>query len=243
MTDNEYTKEFSGFSSSLIDEVLFNENDDTVILDVNDWMYRYSGVKHVDVADLVSADSVGGYYNTYFKEKFGPGEKLGFYSEVEVILVPVKKDQSVPTTPKNLVEASGMRVVNINNYGKAVPTAAGDYAHLSVVPDREGPAEATTREYSLNVFDQSVSGAPVATSDEPTKEYSLNLPGLSVVADDDVLDLTFVVHFTLKGVDGKYKFVAEYAETVEDAIEELHTYVSRMGASGKVKKVVVKFND
>lgn len=217
----DYTKEFV-VSSSLIDSVHFNENDGTVVLDVNDELYRYSGVNGQDVSALVRADSVGAHYNKVFKPTFGPAEHLGYWDDLEPNLVPVEKDQSVPTTPKGLYLVDG-----------------------SEAPEVDAP----TKEYSLSVFDNTVSGAPLrvveGSDEEPTKEYSLSFedeaPEVSAAEGiEGVREI--VVHFTLDSFDRKFKFTAEGATSVEGAIEELNDYVSKMRATGRVRKVVVKFD-
>jgi hypothetical protein len=269
----EFTKEYLDVESSVIDEVYFNENDNTAVLDVNDWLYLYSNVQASDIGDLLNSDSVGAYYNQVFKEKFGPAEKLGHYTDWDGVNVPVYKDQSTPTTPKGLVITGETKTYHgaVNSLRETAGAYAGSYVgpHLTVAADNvyafpggrletvrtetgldsvltldsDGP----TREFSLNpvppVFDQSVSGAPIAVSDEPTKEYSLKaLPdvGIEPVTEDDD-SVSIRVHFTLKGhEDNVYKYDAD-ATNVDDAIEELHDYVSLIGTTGRVKKVVVKF--
>lgn len=233
----EFTKEFD-VSSSLIDSVYFNENDKTVVLDVNDELYRYSNVSEGDVSALVRGGtgslrdgSVGAYYNRTFKTTFGPGEHLGYYEDFDPEQVSVRKDQSVPTTPKGLVDAPTLSVVRGENSRDSVLTVApGGFV--------SAPADEPTKEFSLSVFDNTVSGAPVAVSDEPTKEFALT------VVEDDAAPVregvSVTVHFRLEDSDKKYKYKAE-ASDVYDAIEELNQYMLKVGARGDVVKVVTKF--
>lgn len=193
----EYTKTFTVYST-LIDGVYFNENDNTVVLDVDDTLYRYSNVSHADVAELVKADSVGAYYNQTFKPTFGPAEKVGYYTDVHYHSVPVKKNS--PGTPKGLTE-DATNTVN---------------AYVFTTPSTATASSAPTKEFSLN--------------SEPT--------GVETVTTDDSVRVR--VHFTLNGSEDTYKYDAT-ATDVNDAIEELHEYVKRVNARGKVTKVVVRF--
>jgi hypothetical protein len=243
----EYTKEFF-VSSSVIDAVYFNENESSVVLDVNDELYEYTGVDSFEVAKLVkggNTGSIGNYYNTIFKTKFGPGKHLGYYNDWDAVEVPVEKNNSTPTTPKGLVYASTHTEVS------------EDKSTLTNVLDLDEP----TKEYSLAPVatpdkERYGDGEPLFVNDEPTKEYSLATPDNTgwaldfnfddeVPAEDDVKGIDgvreIVVHFTLDNFsDRKFKYTAE-STSVEAAIEELNDYVSKMHARGRVRKVVVKF--
>jgi hypothetical protein len=195
----EYTKKFD-VVSSVIEGVYFNENDNTVVLDVNDTLYKYDNVGGLDVGALAVADSVGAYYNQTFKKKFGPAEQLGDYDEFDFVQVAVDKETATAGVAKDLTD--------------------------------------NTKEYSLSLPDPE----PVVLDDPSvTKEFSLSFDEIAPEVPaplEGVKKIT--VHFTLDGYDRVYKYVAN-ALTVEDSIEQLHHYVSALGARGKVKKVVVKF--
>ncbi len=223
-----YTKEFS-VSSSLIDSAWYNENDETLVLDVDDELYRYSGVPGEAVSALVrggDTGSVGAHYNRVFKKAFGPGEHLGFWDTVEPVWVHVIKNTPTPTTPKGLVDISFNDVVDaVDNY-----------------LDSQAP----TKEFSLNSEPTVVKFDPPLVVDvsEPTREFALSFDeGAPSVAEVEGLDnvKAIVVHFTLSG-DKVYKYKARTSHNVEDAIEELNDYVSLVGAKGRVRKVVVKFD-
>ena len=196
MVDFYYTKHF-GVSSSLVDDVYYNENENFVVIDLDDAMYKYDGVTSEDVTALVKgADydgSVGKQYNFVFKTKHGPGEYLGQWDDVDYDLTaPIAKTGGVPKDLTNATTISGQTVTGT----------------LSSVP--------------------------------ATKEFSLKTPpALKVVTSEDD-SVSIRVHFRLDGSDEKYKYDAD-ATTVDEAVEELNKYVSRLKARGVVTKVVVKF--
>jgi hypothetical protein len=84
-------------------------------------------------------------------------------------------------------------------------------------------------------------GTVIARSNEPTKEYSLQpVPEKPAVTDNGVAGV--IIEFTLDGIEGKTFTFDALSVTVEDAIEELHNYVSRIGTTGKVVKAVINFD-
>lgn len=131
----EYTKSFS-VSSTLVDGIYFNENENYVIIDLNDELYKYDNVTADDVAALVRGDagSVGAYYNKYFKAKFGPGTHLGEWDDWDLESVPVNKE--TPGTPKDLTN------LNVDAFA---PTKEYSLADIST-PITNG---VSTKEYSL----------------------------------------------------------------------------------------------
>lgn len=167
MTSFKYTDEYS-VDSTVIDEVYYNANANTAVLDVSDYLYEYSNVSEKNIKALVDADSVGAYYNTTFKPVHGPGVLLGFWSKV-------------------------------------------DYQRV-----------------------------PLVTQPETTKEFSLASVPAPVKVDNS--GTTYDVHFTLDGYDKVYKYKGLKVGSVDEAIESLNDYVVRLGAKGKVVKVVVKFD-
>lgn len=237
-----YTKSFET-SSAVVDTAYYNENTGEVLLDLNDKMYLYQNVPSEAVALLVRGGehgSVGRHYNEVFKPAFGPAEHLGWYDDVETFQVVKEKTDTTAPTPKGLYTTPDSIRISMADSAYA-GSAVGP--HLTVAADNSD----ATPEFSLNVFDHSVSGSPVTVEDEPTREFSLNL-----VTDEDEADTSgedpygvskVVVHFTLDAYsDRVFKFVAVDSKTVEGAIGELNAYVSKMGATGLIKKVVVKFD-
>jgi hypothetical protein len=234
MTINfDYTKYYP-VNSSAVDAVFHNENDNTLVIDWDDELYRYSAVTKAE-ADAVAAGNYGlntggsvGRSCQNLKAAKGPGEYLGTYDEDEVYENRVEVKQSVGV-PKDFVTTAG---VTLNN----VSTINGEPVGLP-----NGP----TREYSLKtpaVETVNVGGALSGNDEEPTKEYSLRTPEAPAAAGlDDAAGETYTVFFTLDDGDREYEFNADDALDLEDALEELNEYVSRVGARGKVRRVVVNF--
>lgn len=145
MNDFTYTEEFY-VVSSLIDSVYYNANDRTAVLDVNDRIYRYSDVDRDDVEALAngrdSNGSVGAHYNRVFKTKYGPGEYLGDYDEVDYDIVPVEGKP----TPKDLREDNSPEPSN-----RFAFVSEGSTTEWSLgTPDTASTATAT-KEYSLTL--------------------------------------------------------------------------------------------
>lgn len=190
MTNFEYTKTFD-VDSSLIDEVFYNANDNTVVLDVNNEMYRYSNVTLQAVEDLVNGKgyngSVGAHYNSLFKKTYGPGEDLGGWYVVDGIKVPVQNDWS----------------------GTAVPKAM------------------TTNEARVD-------------NNLPTVEYSLQ-PLADFKSDAEAVRST--VFFTIYGTGDKVFEYKSNKDEVAEAVAEVNDHVSKIGAHGKVLKVVFEFSE
>ena len=133
------TKSFT-VSSTLVDQVHFNENENYAVVDLNDELYLYRGVSADDVAALVRGEngSVGAYYNRHFKTKFGPGEHLGTWDDWEFETVPVNKDTA--GTPKGLTTTAG--TVYTAPTAETPQYSLGDIS----VPVSNG---VSTKEYSL----------------------------------------------------------------------------------------------
>jgi hypothetical protein len=184
MTDFTYTEEWYP-KSSLVEGVFFNANENFVVLDLNDEIYRYDDVTRDDVKKMLDADSVGSYYNLYFKQQHGPSEHLGEYDEVDWEKVPVENKP--------------------------------------------------TKEFSLS---GTISADNVVEGNFPTKEFSLQ-PIQSVSVEDDS-DVTSTVFFTLAGGDKVYEFGSNKT-SLEDAINEVNTFVTRVNGKGNVVKVVFEF--
>lgn len=86
----------------------------------------------------------------------------------------------------------------------------------------------------------SVSPAEVVSVPRSTREYSLQpIPERPSVTVSD--GAKAVVSFTLDGIEGKEFNYEAATSDVNSAVEELHNYVSRIGTTGKVKRVVVEF--
>jgi len=121
--------------SSVVDAVYFNSADNSVVLDLNDEMYRYTGVSRNDVENLVNAASVGAYYNVYFKRDHGPAEHLGHYDDLR------------------WTKVSNIEVQDATKeYSLASPAVANAYDGISSITNTSAP----TKEYSLKSPEVSV---------------------------------------------------------------------------------------
>lgn len=237
MTNFEYTKAYET-ASSFVDVVYVNENDDYVVVELTNDFYKYKGVPAYAVSNLVGAGSVGTHYNTVFKPAYGPGEHLGEWLEVDEVQVPLNKPAG--DVRKDLIVGT----INVDNDLAnviAFPVAA------TLSANRDG-AVAPTKEFSLNVFDQTVSGAPIADASTETKEFSLNIfdnaedTGLYFEEDNEIGVKSIVVHFDLYGKKAKYK---ADSDDPYDALEELHEHLVRVSVKAKdvrPRKVVIKFD-
>lgn len=198
MNDFTYTREFN-VSSSLVEGVFYNANDNYVVLDLNDNFYRYNDVSEDDVTNLITASSVGSYYNLDFKHKFGPGEYVGHWDDVDYDYEPVL--HGTGTTPKDFTSA-----------------------------DKVEP----TKEFSLQ--NPAVASAVDSTK---TNEYSLaEIPQPNAATVSNAVSTVF---FTLDGTGDKVFEFASNKESLDDAVQEVNQYVSRLNAHGKVVKVVFEF--
>lgn len=138
--DFTYTKNIS-VDSALVDDIYVNENENYVVLDLNDEMYLYLGVPEDAISALARGEgyggSVGRHYNYVWKGKYGKGEHLGNYDDVD--FTRVAKVPAAVGSPKGLSEPN---VVNAYS-GGSVSTIPTPYA-----TERQGnPGE--TREFSL----------------------------------------------------------------------------------------------
>lgn len=140
VTRFEYTR-LTEPDSSLVEGVYYNENNNAVALDLNDDVYVYRGVSREQHDALVGADSVGAYYNTYFKKQFGPAEYLGSYWAVELDIIEVE-----PKTEKNLTYAPNAKVTTVDNDGSGdlAPTTEHSLGNSTLTVQ-----DAPTNEHSL----------------------------------------------------------------------------------------------
>lgn len=100
--------------SSLVTDVLYNENTKAAFVALGDTYYRYDGVDKDSLTDFVKADSVGAAY-TPFKQKFGPAQKLEGHTlsfnrvevkEAEEFVLPDYRGRGTDAaTPKDLTYA------------------------------------------------------------------------------------------------------------------------------------------
>jgi hypothetical protein len=209
MTNFEFTKDYPSIDSSAVDDLYYNANDNTLVIDWDDEMYRYSDVTEAE-ADAVADGTYGnangsvGRAAQALKVSKGQGEYLGNWIDVDFDKVVVKE---------KVLAGNGLVAKNLAD---------------------------ATREYSLQTPRRL---ATEAVADEsPTKEFSLQTPHLTVVPDNDALaDVTFTVVFSLGSSSGEREYVADTTEGMAEAIEELHDYISRVGLSGKVVRVVAEF--
>jgi hypothetical protein len=189
-------------NSSAVDDLYFNGNDNTLVVDWDDSLYRYYGVTRAE-AQAVQIGQYGGQPASHpsvgraaqvLKTAKGPGEYLGNYNDVDFERVLTRPAAGVPK----------------------------DFTTATFV-----------KEYSLG--EPAVSGA-VATNS--TKEFSLQPVALAPenLEPDDVVTL----FFTLDGAEMEYEFEADSTD-VQEAINELNEYVSRLKARGRVLRAVVEF--
>lgn len=157
----EITKSFV-VSSSLVDEIHFNENENFAVVDLNDELYLYRGVSADDVAALVRGEngSVGAYYNRHFKTKFGPGEHLGHWEDWDFETVSVNKDSA--GTPKGLTTTAG--TVYIAPTDETPQYSLGDIS----VPVSNG---VSTKEYSLAEIPSTNTGVDAGSENTKTTVY------------------------------------------------------------------------
>ena len=124
MTDLNYTREVHSTAidtSSLVDEVFYNENTNDLYVDLYDKIYKYSNVTSDVVREFSAADSAGNFYNTVIKKKFGPGEHIGDWMSVDYREVDVETEVEPQATyvtnvslltPDQAREAFGVNTAN-----------------------------------------------------------------------------------------------------------------------------------
>lgn len=115
-------------ASSAVEALYFNENDNTLIIDWNDELYRYSGVNRQEYEKVLNGTGFGGSVGraaSALKQKYGPGEHLGDYDDVDdrmrwvgfkrPVLQSVTKEFSLQTPVAPVVESDedvkGIQVV------------------------------------------------------------------------------------------------------------------------------------
>lgn len=84
----EYTESFE-VDSSLVDGIYYNANENSVVFDLNDELYKYSNVSYSEVKAVADAESPGRAYQD-FKRKFGPSDHLGHYDYADFEKVSAK---------------------------------------------------------------------------------------------------------------------------------------------------------
>jgi hypothetical protein len=109
------------FESSIIDNVFYNVNSRTAVLDINDYYYEYRDVPAEAVEDLINADSVGAHYNKVFKSAFGPSKYLGAWEECDLNSVPVNKDFDSTPVAKDFTVAEDTVAVETKEYSLQTP--------------------------------------------------------------------------------------------------------------------------
>lgn len=93
----EYTKDYD-FVSSIIEDLIYNENERVAYVAPGGTYYRYSDVPVEAVEALAEADSVGAAY-TEFKREYGPAERLDDYFAFNKVAV--KPAPAAAATPQN----------------------------------------------------------------------------------------------------------------------------------------------
>lgn len=119
MTNVDYTVEYD-VVSSVIKRIHYNTNTSTAyVTTVGGYVYSYANVSQTEVARLVSAVSVGRYYNSNFKGKY-TSKFLGRRSWVTFNKVTLQR--TGPVTPQALTPVA--RPGGINITGTANTTSA-----------------------------------------------------------------------------------------------------------------------
>lgn len=111
--DFKYTDEVDP-NSSLVDVAYYNANTKDLALDLNDQVYVYENVDEADFRKFYTEPSAGRYYNTEFKNKYGPAEILGHCDDLYFKDVPRESTASAGT-PKDLTEPTKEYSLNIND--------------------------------------------------------------------------------------------------------------------------------
>lgn len=106
-------------NSSLVEELLYNSNTQELVVDLNDRIYKYTGVPQYVADEFANSYSPGSYFQT-FKRQYGPGEFLGHYGSVEYKSVSPVQSVSHSTatvgTPKNLSYSANAVVTDETRY-------------------------------------------------------------------------------------------------------------------------------
>jgi len=83
MFNFDYTDVLLDVDSTLVDEIYYNANDKSMLVDLDDTVYHYTDVP-VEVFEAFKASSSKGrFYGRKIKSSYGPGTKVGHYTEVE----------------------------------------------------------------------------------------------------------------------------------------------------------------
>lgn len=104
--DFTYTKEASDAASSLVEGIFYNENDQTMVVDLNDSLYQYTGISEQVFSDFVAADSLGAHYNTVVKVNYGPADYLGNYDDLDWNRVAVNTKPTADVTSNDWTYSS-----------------------------------------------------------------------------------------------------------------------------------------
>lgn len=119
--------------SSAIDDLYYNENTQELTVDLDDRIYRYSGVPKDEYYTFLNAASAGNHYGGYFKRTYGPGEFIGDWDEISFEREAVKS-QSIGT-PQNFVHTGQTLVTNVvasntANYSLTAPASTNTRDHV-----------------------------------------------------------------------------------------------------------------
>lgn len=142
MTRFYYTAELDQLYSTAVDTLWFNANDNTLVIDWDDNLYRFTGVTEQEALSVAAgtyggnSGSVGRAAQQLKKDK-GPGEFLGYYDELDWERVDVAQTTAVP---------KDLRTYNTYNPAAAEPTK--EYS-LRAVPQAESVNVTATKEFSL----------------------------------------------------------------------------------------------
>lgn len=165
-----YTQDFSPFSS-LVDDVYYDADTRELTVDLNDEIYRYSGVPEQVFNDFRSASSAGGFYTPEVKRKYGPGDYLGHYDEINFEPHYPTADDTTTETPQDWVDHTN--------------TDSSNGTHLSLTPAPIDEVAYLKHEVIFEVNGVRKVHTLVAGSVDEAVESVLNI--------GDMLNLTFVV--------------------------------------------------
>jgi hypothetical protein len=202
----EYTESIPHGESSLIEGIFYNANDSTVTFDLSDRIYRYSNIKREDVMKVARAVSAGSEYQN-FKRKFGPGESLGDYENIDWKKVGVNYQVS---SNRNGPEESAISNVNIDiatsnelRSNASIYTSAVNASTISITPTAPKPKK---HKVGFTVNNDSKISASSYSLGGGIKHHTL----LAISVEDAVRQMSELAH--MLGVSLSLKEVTVYFE-------------------------------
>ena len=186
MTTVSFTDEFYP-KSKAVDEAFFDENTNTVYVDLHNNIYAYSGVDKTKWERFKKSGdgngSVGSFYAGSIKRSHGPATNLGHVKGIKYEKVPVRPQRAAVGAPQALVPATPA-------------PAATRYHSLNVAGNPSAPTgNATTRfvvKFSVGTS-RTEKSHEVHASDEATALRLFN--DLAAVFTTDTLKIRSVTHY------------------------------------------------